>query len=75
MRTVPLEQHETAKAWRWKQWLVLHPNKQPAILCLHARAKFRLKAWKPPELVAEAQTVRVADPDADFVVAVLETVQ
>lgn len=75
MRAVPLEQHETAKSWRWKQWLVLHPNKQPAILCLHARAKFRLKAWKPPGLVGEAQTARVAGSDADFVAAVLGTVR
>ncbi|HZH50272.1 MAG TPA: hypothetical protein VEZ16_00170 [Microvirga sp.] len=75
MRTVPLERDETAKQWRWKQFLVLHPRKQPAILCMHARAKFRLKAWKRPALIAEAQTARAADPDADFVAAVVETVQ
>lgn len=74
MRAVPLEQHETAKSWRWKQWLVLHPNKQPAILCLHARAKFRLKEWKRPALVAEAQTARAADLDAGFVAAVVGTI-
>ncbi|PVE25422.1 hypothetical protein DC522_05875 [Microvirga sp. KLBC 81] len=76
MRTVPLEHGEICRPFRWKQFIVLHPAKQPAILCLHSRVKARLKEWRHPSapLVEQAKLARVEDPDADFVAAVVRTI-
>jgi hypothetical protein len=76
MKTVPLERDEFCRPFRWKQYLVLHPSKQPAVLCLHSRLKVRLKEWRHPSapLVAQSWLARVADPDADFVTVVVRTI-
>lgn len=79
MRTVPLAYGETCRPYRWRQFVVIHPERPFALLDLHARLKIRVKAWAHPShrLIEEARFARFVqkdDPDASFVADVVGTV-